>query len=66
MHLGQASGLVIGLVQPGVAQEDDDDAAVAMVKCRWSWFVALCLWLWLWRQEIVWRAEFVNIYLQRN
>ena len=43
MHLGQASGLVIGLVQPGVAQEDDDDAAVAMVngQCRWSWFVAV-------------------------
>jgi hypothetical protein len=42
MHLGQASGLVIGLVQPGVAQEDDDDAAVAMVYVgRWSWFVAL-------------------------
>ncbi len=31
MHLGQARGLVIGLVQPGVAQEDDDDA-VAMVN----------------------------------
>lgn len=32
MHLGQARGLVIGLVQPGVAQEDDDDDTVAMVN----------------------------------
>ena len=44
MHLGQARGLVIGLVQPGLAQEDDDDDTVAMVnvngQCRWSWFVA--------------------------
>lgn len=34
MHLGQARGLVIGLVQPGVAQEEVVDDVVAMVNAE--------------------------------
>lgn len=34
MHLGQARGLVIGLVQPGVAQVEVVDVVVAMVNMQ--------------------------------